>query len=299
MTPLTHIPVLLKETLELLAPKKGETVLDVTLGLGGHAAAFLEKIGPSGKLIGLDTDPDNLAVATKNLERWKTQVDLRHANFRDLGSLDLPSVDIVFADLGLSSPHIDLPERGFTFREEGPLDLRFDRTRGKSAAEWIVDIDEKDLSRVFSKYGELKQARRLAERIKEVEPKTTVALAECVREIATYRAPSVLPQVFQALRIVVNDELGALDALLAAGPLLLKPGGRMGVMSYHSLEDRAVKNVFRDLATPKRSEETGAITEESPFVVLTKKPVRPSEEEAAENPRSRSAHLRVLGRRIF
>jgi len=292
-----HIPVLLSEVIDLLKPQQGERVLDVTLGLGGHASAFLERIGSDGEFIGLDTDEENLRSAEKLLDVHSQQLKLMHENFRDIRQLQLPEVDVIFADLGLSSPHIDDPQRGFTFRNDAPLDLRFDRTKGQTVAELIAASSEQELTHILRVYGEVRQARKLALAMKEVPMETTFNLKECVERICGYRAPSILPQVFQALRIAVNDELDALKVLLEEGPRLLKSGGRIGVISYHSLEDRMVKQAFRALVEPRKNEQTGAIEQEADFILLTKKPIRPSAEEIERNPRSRSARFRVLLRR--
>ncbi|MBU2259009.1 16S rRNA (cytosine(1402)-N(4))-methyltransferase RsmH [Patescibacteria group bacterium] len=290
-----HTPVLHSEVMNLLDPKKGEVVLDVTLGLGGHAKSFLEAIGPYGRLIGIETDEANLQQAKENLSEYGKQVTFISGNFRDLTSFDIPEADILFADLGLSSPHIDDPERGFTFREDAPLDMRFDRTNGMPASQLIASLDEQGLAKIFWTYGELKSGRKLARTLKEAESvKTTFELKECVEKAVGFRAKTMLPQVFQALRIAVNDEMGSLQILLREGPMLLKEGGRMGVISFHSLEDRMVKQAFRTLATSEKDPVTGAVSQEAAFEVLTKKPVVPSDQEVEENPRARSAKLRAI-----
>jgi len=292
-----HTPVLLEETLHLLCPGEGEAVLDVTLGLGGHAAAFLQAAGRTGTLIGIDADAENLRSAQERLQKLPGSVRCIHANFLQLPDLDLPPVDVLFADLGLSSPHVDDPERGFSFRTDAPLDLRYDRESGVDAATLIADMDERALTRVFREYGELDRARMLATKVKQAGAATTFALKQCTEEVYGFRAPSKLPQVFQALRIAVNHEIEAIDILLETGPRFLKPGGRMGVITYHSLEDRPVKQAFRALCTPEKDEWTGAVSREADFVLLTKKPVLPGDEEQARNPRSRSAKLRAISRR--
>jgi len=294
----SHTPVLLKESITLLDPKEGETVLDVTLGLGGHAEEFLKSIGKRGTFIGLDADAQNLARAQLRLSILSGHQEYRHANFRDLQQLDLPKVEILFADLGLSSPHVDEPERGFTFRSDVPLDLRFDRTQGVPASLWLQRISLDDLTRALRAFGEFKGVRRLAEKLKEGTMSTTFSVVRSVESVFGWKAPSVMPQVFQALRIAVNDELGALDALLLYGPALLKDGGRMGVISYHSLEDRRVKQVFRDLTTAPKHPETGQDLHPADFSLLTRKVIVPTAEEQRANPRSRSAKLRVIMRRL-
>lgn len=293
---LRHAPVLRTTVLDTLAPVSGDTVLDVTLGLGGHAQAFLERIGPAGTLIGLDADKENLAHATERLAPWKEHCTVVHANFSEIASLKFPPVDILFADLGLSSPHVDEASRGFSFRLDGPLDLRYDRSTGRAASSLIEQSDADAVGRIFAEYGEMRGSFRLARQIAGKRVETTSALKAEVEKAFGFRAPSLLPQVFQALRIAVNDELGALHALLQDGLALLSAGGRMGIISYHSLEDRIVKHLFRSLSTPPRDELTGKITQHAPYELLTRKPLIPSPGEIAENPRSRSAKFRAIRR---
>ena len=285
---------MLGTVLDVLSTKKGEKVLDVTLGLGGHSVEFLKAIGSSGKLIGLDADEKNLEEARKNLSAISMNFELHHSNFSRLSELELPQVDILFADLGLSSPHLDDPGRGFTFREDTPLDLRFDQSRGITGANLIKQSSEQDLFLIFKKYGELEQARKLAKAIKATHIDTTGDLRACTEAVCGHRAVQALPQVFQALRIAVNDEIGALESLLKYGPTLLKPGGRMGIITFHSLEDRPVKQKFRELSTSEKDEVTGAVSKEADFELLTKKPLLPSEEELEENSRARSAKFRAI-----
>ncbi|MBI1934603.1 16S rRNA (cytosine(1402)-N(4))-methyltransferase RsmH [Candidatus Peregrinibacteria bacterium] len=280
--PIHHTPVLQEEILRILAPAKGETVLDATVGLGGHARAFLPHIGPNGQLIGIDADEENLAEAARNLARWKGQVRLIHENFRSVRLLGLANVDILFADLGLSSPHIDDPDRGFTFRSTAPLDLRFDRTQGIPASAFLRNVGEKELANILKMYGELPQSHPLAEALYRTQPKTTLELKAIAEQIYRWRAPRFLPQIFQALRIAVNDELNALRDFLHDGPELLAPLGRMGILCYHSLEDRMVKQAFRRPS--------------SLFHLLTPKVIRPTPDECARNPRSRSARFRAIER---
>ncbi|MBI3336579.1 16S rRNA (cytosine(1402)-N(4))-methyltransferase RsmH [Candidatus Peregrinibacteria bacterium] len=277
-----HIPVLLKEVVDILNPRVGDHVLDCTVGLGGHAKAFLENIGSKGFLVGIDADGENLKMARENLKEDKN-VKLVQGNFRVMVSSTHDTFDIIFADLGLSSPHIDDPTRGFTYREDGPLDLRFDQTKGLSGAQLIAQISEKELADVLWQYGEIKSSRRLACAIKEQNVQSTLGLKKCAEDIVGRFARKLLPQIFQALRIAVNDELGSLNILLQQGPSLLNSGGRMGIISYHSLEDRMVKQSFRAL-------------DPSTYQILTKKPICPSEEEVKNNPRSRSAKFRVIQR---
>jgi 16S rRNA (cytosine1402-N4)-methyltransferase len=292
-----HLPVLHSTVLEVLSPCPGETVLDVTLGLAGHALSFAEKIGEKGAFIGIDADGENLALARERLSSWEGQLTLHHANFGELPQLPIPPLDILFADLGLSSPHLDLPERGFSFRFDAPLDMRFDRSKGETAADLIERCDADELVKILRGYGEIQLgAYKLAQALAGKRFATTTELRLQAEEIYTWRAKAVLPQIFQALRIAVNHEMEALETLLSLGPTLLKPGGRMGVISYHSLEDRLTKHAFRTLTTPTKDELTGKIAVAAPYEALTSKPIVPSDEELELNPRSRSAKFRVIRR---
>ena len=275
----THLSVLPAEILELLAPRNGEIFVDGTLGLGGHARLILERISPRGKLIGLDADARNLELARENLRDFPN-VELRNSNFRELGKLVAPnSIDGILLDLGLSSPHLDDPERGFSFRKNGPLDLRFDRREKLTAAEILNYFPENEIADILRNFGEIRISRKLARQIcdsrKKKKFENTSELAELIV------AKKLLPQIFQSLRIAVNDELGALDAVLNSARKILKSGGQIAVISFHSLEDRIVKNYFRER---KKSGE---------FEILTKKPIVPAPAELAKNPRSRSAKLRA------
>jgi 16S rRNA (cytosine1402-N4)-methyltransferase len=294
--PAGHVPVLLKETVRLLDPKPGDRVLDLTLGLGGHAAALCELLQGRGELVALDADEMNLTLAKERLKGLNVPAHFLHANFSAVATLNVGEFDAVLADLGLNSLHVDDAARGFSFRFEGPLDLRFDRTSGQTAAEKIEHSDEEELIAALRDYGELRFAGKLAGIIRRRAPKTTGELKAAVEEWGGRRAPGLLPQVFQALRIWVNDELAALDNLLKAIPDLLRPGGRAGIISFHSLEDRRVKHAFRALTDPPRDELTGK-RGLAPFELLTPKAIRPDESETSQNPRSRSALLRAIRRR--
>ncbi|MFA6523014.1 MAG: 16S rRNA (cytosine(1402)-N(4))-methyltransferase RsmH [Candidatus Peribacteraceae bacterium] len=295
---MSHIPVLRERVIEILRPNEGEHVLDVTLGLGGHAEAFLRAVGEGGRLTGIDADTGNIACSQEHLLEWKEQCTFIHANFRSLATLGLGTFDIIFADLGVSSPHLDDPTRGFTFRSDAPLDLRFDQSSGRSAADILSDATEDDLKRMLREYGELHNAGKIASTIyaaiRHEGIKTTWQLKSVIEKAAGFRAPSILPQVFQALRIRVNDELAALEAFLHIAPSHLNPGGRLGIISYHSLEDRLVKQTFRSLTTPLKDSITGAIAQDAPYQLLTPKGVKPSENEIARNPRARSAIFRAI-----
>ena len=297
-----HTPVLLQETLELLAPAPGEVFLDGTTGGGGHAAAIAARIGPQGFLVCADADPSMLEIAGVELKPFPW-VRLVHADFADLDVLREAAggraFDGALLDLGISSLQLDDPARGFSFREEAPLDMRRNPGGGgTTAAEILRDAREKELADLFYRFGEERFSRRIAravvERRKREPIRTTTGLAELVSSAIPRRAwpRDIHPatRVFQALRIEVNRELDSLAAFLDAIPRHLSPGGRVAVISFHSLEDRLVKTAFRRQAAGEG--EGGATLER-----MTRKPVVPSEREARENPRSRSAKLRAACRR--
>jgi 16S rRNA (cytosine1402-N4)-methyltransferase len=298
-----HVSVLPAEVLRLLDPRPGQTWVDCTVGAGGHSRLIAERLasprrepGESGRLIGLDQDPAMLELARPRLEGLP--VTLVRANFDQLpevlANLGVDAVDGVLADLGFASDQLEQAARGLSFRDEGPLDMRLDPTAGSTAADLVNRLSEEALADIFWEYGEERHSRRVArkivERRKEKPFATTAELAELVRrsvprsKASGGRKPPVDPatRVFQALRIAVNDELGALDRLLAALPRVVRPGGRAGVISFHSLEDRRVKHAFRDRAV---------------WEPVTKKPVEAGAEEVARNPRARSAKLRVAVRK--
>lgn len=283
-----HVSVLPEETLRLLDPRPGETWVDATLGGGGHARRIAERIMPGGRLIGLDQDPAMLERAAPGLE-----IERVHAGFDQvdavLAARNIDGIDGLLADLGFSSDQMDDPARGLSFREDGPLDMRMNPTTGVTAAEYVNELSEAALADVFWEYGEERHSRRIAKRIvaRRLEKpfSTTADLAEVVRQ-SVPRTPDsrrIHPatRAFQALRIAVNDELGALERLLALLPRIVKPGGRVGIISFHSLEDRRVKHAFRDNPA---------------WEPLTKKPVEPGDGEVRANPRARSAKLRVARR---
>jgi 16S rRNA (cytosine1402-N4)-methyltransferase len=292
-----HIPVLLHETLEWMAPAPGEIFLDGTTGAGGHAAEIAARIGPRGLLVCADSDPSMLEVAAPRLSGFPW-VRLVRADFADLEALREAaggrSFDGALLDLGISSLQLDDPARGFSFRVEGPLDMRRDPDGGPTAAEILRDTREKDLADLFFRFGEERFSRRIArvvvERRKRDPIRTTTGLAELVSSAIPRRAwpRDIHPatRVFQALRIAVNQELSSLGVFLDAIPRHLSPGGRVAVISFHSLEDRMVKTAFRKSVS-------GPGDEEPMLERLTRKPVVPSEREARENPRARSAKLRV------
>jgi 16S rRNA (cytosine1402-N4)-methyltransferase len=307
-----HVPVLVAEVVDYLAPRRGGLFVDATVGPGGHAEALLAA-SPAVRLVGVDRDPEALALAGRRLAPYGERVRLVEGRFDALAALLAPlglgPVAGVLADLGVSSLQLDTPRRGFSFRREGPLDMRMGR-EGPTAAEVVNRYPEGDLERIFREYGEERQARRIARAIararREGPIATTGDLAALIRRAKgrtgagpAQREGRVDPatRVFQALRIEVNQELAALPGLIAETVELLEQDGRLVVISYQSLEDRLVKNVLRDLARGAVDEVTGQTRWETQVIeVLTKKPVRPTSEEVAANPRARSARLRAARR---
>lgn len=293
-----HIPVLAEAVRTLLAPQPGDTVVDATVGLGGHAALLAEAIGPDGLLIGLDVDPVNLKTAEVRLTGAPCRVELRHANFRDLAEvladLGISGVDVLLADLGVSSNQLDNPERGLSFQTEGPLDMRLDPRLHETAEALINRLSEKELGDLLYHNAQETAARRIAKRIcqarRDARITTTKRLADIVCSALgvdpASRRSKIHPatRTFMALRMAVNQERECLDALLSAAPDVLKPGGRFGVIAFHSVEDKAVKIDFRR----RKAERV--------YDIVTKKPIIANEEERTSNPRSRSAKLRVAVR---
>ena len=291
-----HKPVLLAEVITHLKPGKNTRILDVTLGLAGHAEQLLAQGDDTVSYVGLDADIQNLEDAKQVLAKYDGQCTFIHANFAELPQLELGTFDRIFADLGVSSPHFDDAERGFSFRADGPLDMRLDRTSGQTAAQMISALSDDALANVLYEYGEIRQSRKLSKAMKEAKPETTQELRAVCDAFFGYKSASMLPQVFQALRIAVNDELGALRVLLDTAPSLLNPGGMLGIIAFHSLEDRLVKQAFKALSTPEVDDMTGAPLAPAPFTLVTRKAIKPSEQELEQNPRARSARLRILQR---
>jgi 16S rRNA (cytosine1402-N4)-methyltransferase len=309
--PFAHRPVLLAQSLELLALHPGAVVVDGTVGGGGHAAAILERTAPDGRLIGFDMDDHALEAARRSLLPFGDRVRLVRASFRELGREIGPSarIDAVLLDLGVSSHQLDEPSRGFRFADataaETPLDMRMDRRSSLTAAEILRTRSVQELEAIFREGAELPGAARLARRLVEARQRAPLATAsDLLRVIQAARVgggrrhhPATL--VFQALRIAVNDELGALREGLAAAILALRPGGRLVVIAYHSLEDRCVKQRFREAERgcrcPPRTPVCvcGGVKQ---LRVLTRRPVKPDEAEIRANPRARSARLRAAER---
>ena len=278
------------EVLEHLAPERGGVFVDCTVGLGGHARALIE--AGASRVIGLDRDPAALAEAGAVLAPYESRVQLIHSDYRRLGAvldgLGVIAMDGLLADLGVSSMQFDAPGRGFSFRRDEPLDMRMDTTTGQTAAEMIREADERTLADVIYEFGEERQSRRIARAIESVRARTPITttgqLADVVRRAIPKRGYTRIDpatKTFQAIRIWVNRELEGLDLFLADAARRLRPGGRMAVISFHSLEDRVVKHTLRSLQT------AGELT------IRTKRPLVSSEAEIERNPRARSAKLRA------
>lgn len=286
-----HEPVLLAETMELLRVRPGGLYVDGTVGLAGHAEAVLRASAPDGRLLGFDRDAETLQRAHETLAPFGDRVRLQHADYREAPRLiGSERPDGILLDLGISSVQLDTPERGFSFRENGPLDMRMDRSQGPTAADVVNRTREAELADLIYTYGEERASRRIARAIVSARERkhfeTTGELAEVVRRAAgRSRRPGLDPATltFQALRIHVNQELAGLGPALGALMDTLAPGGRLAVIAFHSLEDREVKNAFRDAGTRG-------------FALVTRKPLRADDEEVRRNPRARSARLRALER---
>lgn len=291
-----HKSVLLDSVLSHLNLSPGQIVLDATVGSGGHSEAILKQIGPNGLLIGLDQDVEALKRAEERLRAVGGKFKLQHLNFRfldqALSSLNIKDVHAVLLDVGVSSDQLEKSDRGFSFMKEGPLDMRMDQSQTQTAEHLIYGLNEKELTEIFSEFGEERFARRIAQKIvfdRATKPmKTTFDLKHAVEEVvpSKYRFGRIHPatRIFQALRIAVNDELNALKEALPKAFGALKSGGRLAVISFHSLEDRIVKQYF------VKEKNTGA------GKILTKKPIEATEGELQDNPKSRSAKLRVMER---
>ena len=292
-----HRPVMLKETLEFLNLKSGMTIVDATLGIGGHAAGIMEKIVPGGRLIGLDRDEESLVIAKEELKGSSARVDFVHADFRNidavLNSLKVEKIDGILWDLGLSSYQLDSPDRGFSFRYDAPLDMRMDKSGYVLAYDLVNNLTEKEISDILWAFGEERWHNRIAKflvREREINPVATtnqlkdIVLKAIPQRFAAHSRIHPATRTFQALRIAVNRELEALSQALEKIPNFLNKGARVGVISFHSLEDRIVKRNFRDNA------DSGVYT------IITKKPLLPLEDEIEDNPRSRSAKMRIAER---
>ncbi len=304
----THRPVMVQEVVEALQPRAGGRYIDATCGRGGHAGALLERIGPDGRLLALDRDPQAVAAARG---RWRDdpRVCVVHGRFSRLEELVerhgfSGGVQGILLDLGVSSPQLDDPQRGFSFLRDGPLDMRMDPTAGESAADWLAGVSERDLARVIHRYGEERHARAVARAIVRTRAhapiRSTADLARVVAAVVPAREPGKHPatRTFQAIRIQVNRELEELESCLPQAVTVLAPQGRLAVISFHSLEDRIVKRFFRDQARGDRFPPDLPVPADrlTPTLRVVGRARRPAPGEVAENPRARSAVLRTAER---
>ena len=298
-----HQPVLYKEIIHALQPKRGGRYVDGTVGAGGHARGILEASAPDGQLLGLDVDPQALALARETLAPYEQRVHLAQASYTTLSAqlknLQWDSVDGIVLDLGASSMQFDTPERGFSFQNDAPLDMRFGPHALQTAADIVNTFDERELADLIYEYGEDRDSRKIARAIVNKRPlQTTRELVAVIEAVSPRRGDRVHPatKTFQALRIAVNDELASIKTVLPQAVASLKSGGRLAVISFHSLEDRIVKEFFReqskDLVNPPY-EQLYAVERKAIIKEVTRKPIAPSEEETKDNPRARSAKLRI------
>ena len=306
MTEFIHEPVLLEEALLALQPAAGRLYVDGTVGGGGHAEAILEASGPGGRLVGFDRDDWALAAAARRLKRFGDRLELHREPFAGLAKcLAKASCDGVLLDLGVSSPQLDEAERGFSFQVEGPLDMRMDRRQPVSAAQLVNELEAGELATIFWELGGERRSRRIARAIVEQRDmqriETTTQLADTVERVCPRRGARTHPAtgVFQALRMAVNDELGQVRAGLDAAWSVLKPGGCLAVITFHSGEDRLVKQFSRCLARPYTVRGDVDVPElrepREPLArELSRKAIKPSDAEVGRNPRSRSAQLRAM-----
>ncbi len=298
-----HIPVLYQSVMEALRPRPGGWYVDATVGAGGHAEGILRASAPHGRLLGLDVDPQALALAQARLAPFGERVVLRRASYRTLAAqlrdLGWPAVDGILLDLGVSSMQLDTPERGFSFRADGPLDMRFDPRQPLTAADLVNQLPEAELAEILWRYGEERRARQVARAIVAQRPITsTRQLAEIVARVTSSGRPGMHPatRTFQALRIAVNQELAQLEEVLPQAVAALKPGGRLVVLAFHSLEDRLVKRFMRresrDCICPPE-QPVCTCGHRATLRIIPPFPRKPSPEEVQRNPRARSARLRV------
>ena len=302
----SHIPVLLQEILQALQPKAGQRFVDGTLGGGGHAETILRSSAPTGWLCGFDRDGAAVEACKARLAEFSSRCEIRQANFADMGRwVEENSCDGVLLDLGVSSPQLDRAERGFSFQQDGPLDMRMDQRQDMTAARLLQETEPRELADIFWEYGGEPNSRRIAQAIamdRGARPlETTRQLAELIERISPRAGKKTHPatKVFQALRIAVNDEIGSVRRGLDAALRVLRPGGRLAVITFHSLEDRVVKDYGRRQARDYEAAPGGDIPElrrpRPPQArLVTRKAVLPGAAEVKANPRSRSAQLRVL-----
>ncbi len=301
---MSHIPVLYKEIIHALQPQSGGRYVDGTLGAGGHARGILEACSPDGHLLGLDVDPQALALSRETLAPYEERAHLVQASYititKQLAALKWDFVDGIVLDLGASSMQFDNAERGFSFMQDGPLDMRFGSNAFQSAEDIVNTYDERDLADLIFRYGEDRDARRIAKAIVMSRPlRTTRELVAVIEKASPRRGDRTHPatQTFQALRIAVNEELSSVESVLPQAVAALRSGGRCAVISFHSLEDRIVKDYFReqskDIVNPPY-ERIYEVERKAVVEIINKKPIVASDEEVKDNPRARSAKLRVI-----
>ncbi len=303
-----HVPVLLNEVTAALQPRSGGCFIDCTVGLGGHAAAILERISPSGRFLGIDADPDAIKITKDELSDYGEAVTLVNDNFVNLEAIckeyQFHPVDGILFDLGVSSPQLDTAERGFSFHLDAPLDMRFNPEQGLTASDVTNRFSEQELAKLIERYGEERHSRRIARHIVQNRPiTTTTELAQLVEQalVAWTRRGRIHPatRTFMALRIAVNNELQNLELALRQTPNLLRPGGRLAVISYHSLEDRIAKQFMR-YAASRCVCPPGTVVCRCGHVptlaLISRKVIKPTSLEIESNPRSRSARLRIAER---
>ena len=308
MEEVRHQPVMPVEVIQYLDPQPGEVIVDGTIGLGGHSRLIAARLGTEGTLIGIDQDGSSLAIARENLAFFSGQLVLFHDNFRNIGSIVRQSfpqgIDGLLLDLGVSSPQLDQGERGFSYQQKAALDMRMNPEQPFSAADLVNTYSQAELTRVIREYGEERWASRIAQFIVEARKKTPLTTTDQLVKVikaaipagARRTGPHPARRTFQAIRIAVNQELEALQEGLEAGIASLKPGGRIVVISFHSLEDRIVKKTFRQKAKACNCPPTLPVCQcagKPELKILTSHPVVPTAEESQTNPRSRSAKLRA------
>lgn len=305
-----HVPVLLKESIDLLVSKPDGIYIDGTLGRGGHTVEILKRLGADGRLIAFDRDLQALEQTKDILKPFGERVKTVHGNFSEMKAkceqMGVERVDGILMDLGVSSPQLDVAERGFSFGKDGPLDMRMDRSQSRTAADWVNQEDEQILADIIFRFGEERDSRRIAAAIVRSRAEkpilSTSELAAIVEKAKGGRRGPTHPatKTFQAIRMAVNAELESLEQGLEAGLNLLADGGRMAVITFHSLEDRMVKENFKRHSVKRESLQQGGerlVYDEPPVKLITKKPVTASVQELENNPRSRSAKLRVAERK--
>jgi len=299
-----HLSVLYQEIIAALKPAAHGRYVDATVGAGGHAWGILDASSPDGQLLGLDIDPDALAIASQRLSSFQDRVHLVHSSYTSLSGVLLAIgwdfVDGIVIDLGVSSMQIDTPQRGFSFLKEGPLDMRFDPSQPVSASDIVNRYPEAEIADILYEYGEERRSRQIARAIVQARPiKSTLELAKVIQRAAGKSSGKIHPATrsFQALRIAVNQELQSLEDFLPQGVEALRPGGRMAVIAFHSLEDRIVKHYFRreskDCICPPEQPEC-TCGHKASIKEINRHPIEAGEEEKQNNPRARSARLRII-----